>query len=440
MGGWKDESNRQSLSDAPYNYAVYPEGDLVFIDIDDRENAPEKVLTNTQGTFTVESPHGEHRWIRLPDDIPNIKREWGELRTDNQYVVGPGSRLTDCEDGCCTPENPGEYQVKNDREIQRVSKDDLEEWIGGFEKETDTEPTPSPNGEPLPEPDRDDIKIANHALSELQSDCTPFFKCLMDRLNGGRGDMVDSLTKEGGRIDRSRQDFITIEHLYGVFRHYGYEEQRAKELARAKYSEHVRENPFTKDGQSRKWKDRGREYRRMILRNAIRQFDESQFKKLMNKESNSRRHFNKYSELTYAHINFGLEILIYDWDIELAHGNASIYNLEYSREEIESAVTTTHMYQDIPPSPMGESECRFPTPKSVRELCSALDRNGEGTYKEALKRMRRNGEIKLACLEEGVDYRVYPFDLEDPKNAEWVKGGGERYEPMDKAKSERAIA
>jgi len=135
-GKWKDESNRQSLSDAPQNYAVFPEGDLVFIDLDDRENAPETLLKNTQGTFTVESPHGEHRWILAPDDVPNIKREWGELRTDNQYVVGPGSRLDDCTEECCSEDNPGIYEVKKDREILRVSKDELEEWIGGLDKET----------------------------------------------------------------------------------------------------------------------------------------------------------------------------------------------------------------------------------------------------------------------------------------------------------------
>lgn len=454
-GKWKDESNRQSLSDAPQNYAVFPEGDLTFVDIDNRENAPETLLKNTQGTFTVESPHGEHRWIRVPDDIPNIKREWGELRTDNQYVVGPGSSLTDCDEGCCTPENPGIYEKKNDREILRVSKKDLEEWIGGFEKETEpTETTPSPNGEPLPEPDRNDIKIAKHALSELQSDCTPLFKCLMDRLNGGRGDMEDELTKDG-EIDTSRQDFVTIEHLYGVFKHYGNEDPRAKELARAKYSEHVRENPFTKDGQSRKWKDRGRKYRSDMVKHAARAFDKSDFQRMLNKTSSTTIP-GRYGSIVRGVSLFSIDLLTGELDYppeEIHEFFLPQYGFAMSLGETEAVVAAAkehHPLYHCAPGPSSTEdtgvECEYPRKTDVLDFCMTLEEvykgypHDRGSFYDCLKNLQNEGRIKVACMKEGVDYRVYSFDCPDPNDAEWVRVNGEEYEPQNEPKGERAIA
>lgn len=426
IGEWKDEENRVSLSEAPQNYAVYPSGGLAFIDIDDEEKAPQQLLDRTEGTFTVDSPHGEHRWILVDEEIPNVRREWGELRATNQYVVGPGSILTECKHGCCTPDSPGKYTIQNDSDPQQFDKDELKEWIGGFERDTPDEENGEVNTDSLPEIDEGKLQYAEKVLKELQRESTPLFNCLMDRLNGGRGDMGDSLTKDGRKIDRSRSDFVTVGHLYGVLLNHGLSHERSKELARHTYTHYSRENPYTKDGQPRKWVTRGNEYRRMILRHAIRQFDETQFRRLLNRSNTTN--WGDYSDITYSFASFVIDWLIEGYDPELAQEVAGFYGLGIEVAELQ--VVQHHMYQGTPRGSTGGLQCEYPTPKSVREVCSALDRNGESTYRRVLKRSRKDGNLKLACLEEGVDYRVYPADCQDPPGAEWIRTDGEEYQPV----------
>lgn len=78
--------------------------------------------------FTVQSPHdGEHRYYAVSGTVRNVKPGWGEVRAENQYVVGPGSALTECKHGCCSPDSPGEYPVDRDLPVARIGVEDLPE-------------------------------------------------------------------------------------------------------------------------------------------------------------------------------------------------------------------------------------------------------------------------------------------------------------------------
>lgn len=49
--------------------------------------------------------------------------EWGEIRVNNQYTVGPGSQLYGCtKDWCenCDDPSGGYYSIQNDEPIARI--------------------------------------------------------------------------------------------------------------------------------------------------------------------------------------------------------------------------------------------------------------------------------------------------------------------------------
>jgi len=424
-------SQRVDLSDAPANYAIYPKGDLAFIDIDDRQKTPDKLLEETKNTFTDSSPHGTHRWVLIDGDAPNIKREWGEIRTENQYVVAPGSTLLNCKNGCCSDSNPGIYGIKQDAPIQEYQAEQIADYIGGF----DTGENVSDNIS-IPDIDEEKIAKAQNILKDLQLESIGFFNDLMDRLKGGRGKMGEMLNKEDSpAIDRSKADFVTLQHLYGVFRHYGEEEMESRKLAYQIYTHYSRENQYHTNGTPRKWLNRDTRYRQDMLKYAVNKLDQEKFSRLFNQNEDNRMERNEYSEITYGYVSFVIDYLIENYDKQTAIDLASIYGIQISPEDVDKMEgflsSIEHPCITIPPvdSGIGGSISEYPSPKLVREICTKIDRNTEDTYEKVLKKLRKQGQIKLACIKEGVDYRVYPPDREDPQDAEWIRYQGEKIEP-----------
>lgn len=151
-----DHSDPKNLSneipDGNYGICASLTDTLVLIDIDDhkegydadalayaREQLPE--------TLTFSSAHdGEGRLYHVPADdegrlpVKRLKDEfdkanvsavtWGEIRTENQYIVGAGSQLD--ADGCtkddctrCAEPDGGRYTILNDAPIATLPADDL---------------------------------------------------------------------------------------------------------------------------------------------------------------------------------------------------------------------------------------------------------------------------------------------------------------------------
>jgi len=429
------EHNRINGSQINQNYAVLAKGQLHFIDIDDREEAPDKLLNETVDTFSVSSPHGEHRWIVCKDVLPNKNPNWGEIRSENQYVVGPGSMLKDCDNDCCSTDNPGIYSVKNDAPIQEVSKDELSDWVGGFEKETVEGFSDSVGLDSLSE-GVDELQEAQEVLSKLKSNHRGFYNDVFDRLNGGRGNMGDALTvDEGSKIDTSQLDFVTLEHLYGIFKQYGYSHKESRSLTQILYSHFADANPYTKDGQLKKWNKRDNQYRRDMVDNAIYEFGENKFTRLLNQSTGKKGYLDEYSDITFNCILFAIDWLMCDEnDTELAKELAKSYNLVLD-DEMLSVVSKRDMYQDTPRGGVGD-ECPYPTLKSVRELCVDLDNKDESSIRKAMKTLRNEyGETKMACLVNGVDYRYYHEYQKDPLEAEHIRHNGKKYSNSDKTRA-----
>lgn len=101
-----------------YGVEVSQDDALVIVDVDDAAAAP---LERLPETLRSESPHdGEHRFYHVPGwretfrtrfGVENPHPSWGEIRSQDGYVVGPGCELTDCKHGCCTEDDPGEYDL-----------------------------------------------------------------------------------------------------------------------------------------------------------------------------------------------------------------------------------------------------------------------------------------------------------------------------------------
>jgi putative DNA primase/helicase len=136
------------------NYGIYSDADdLVVLDVDVHKEGAEEIADEPVGrlnhlgmTFTIQSPHtgadspGGHRFFRLEGDETaaelfkrvfgkkNPVPSWGEVISENKYVVGAGSQLDGCDkDWCdeCATADGGSYVVKHDTPIRSVKPDTL---------------------------------------------------------------------------------------------------------------------------------------------------------------------------------------------------------------------------------------------------------------------------------------------------------------------------
>lgn len=127
------------------------------MDVDDWKDTPEKIknLVSETHTFTVESPHSEgkegHYYFKCAGDMPNKQPDWGEIRSENCYVLGPGSVLESCNKSYhdCSLPGHGIYSIRQDRQIATIQRESLPIQDSG-------ETTPissSPNQKPAPSVD-----------------------------------------------------------------------------------------------------------------------------------------------------------------------------------------------------------------------------------------------------------------------------------------------
>lgn len=155
-----------------------------------------------------------------------------------------------------------------------------------------------------------------------------------------------------------------------------------------------------------------------------------------------RRH-EDYSSTTYDITRFAV-VALCSPQLYLTHAAAPKlaaflaqrgYDLDLDSEALREAIGALDprapMYKDTTPLTRSAgcvSHCDYPKKKDVVVFARKLDHeyNSEATYEEALRRLRRDGLAKLACLKEGVDYRYYDSGSSDPECAEYVQTEGEK--------------
>lgn len=123
---------------------------LLVIDIDDWDKTTDVIrdFLNKNPTLQVHSPHAtgmEGHWYYQIDEAPfsqkEIKGDWGEAK-HGMLVVTPGSEITECKHGCCTPESPGKYEFRHERSITHIDELPLSETQGETQS-SDWESQPS---------------------------------------------------------------------------------------------------------------------------------------------------------------------------------------------------------------------------------------------------------------------------------------------------------
>lgn len=227
---------RQSPDGVTGNYGIYAGDGLIGVDVDDYADSVESdalsAVDALPETFTVETPHtdGESGGHRLYCVTPGSEYEsavdacesvcsvlnpclsWGEIRVENQYVVGPGSILDGCDKewcGDCETDTGGRYVIAGDRPIASITADELASLLQN-------------NPEYASEPsEADDRQHSEHvSLAGIESTDTeyePVRDAPSAELIAEREEWVGEYL-DSGSSDRSRKDFAVCVTMaeYGV--------------------------------------------------------------------------------------------------------------------------------------------------------------------------------------------------------------------------------
>ncbi|WP_205628430.1 phage/plasmid primase, P4 family, partial [Haloprofundus marisrubri] len=185
------DHTRHEAHEVSGNYGIYAttEDRLICVDVDDYGDLDDKsgllALAELPATFEQKSPHGgTHRFYGVEEaedgrPIAEVFKEefdltkgnpgpsWGEVRAANQYVVGAGSQLDDCDkDWCdeCATEEGGRYTLNADREIATIEASQIVDVLRQdptYAPKEDEEPeTPAPSSS------ADNSEVLAFALTE----------------------------------------------------------------------------------------------------------------------------------------------------------------------------------------------------------------------------------------------------------------------------------
>lgn len=215
------------------NYGIYAGSGLIGVDVDDYTESADadglSAIDQLPATFTVETPHtdGESGGHRLYRVMPGTEYEsavdacesvcsvlnpcpsWGEIRVHNQYVVGPGSVLDDCDKDWCTEcetDAGGQYVISDDRPIASLTADDLASLLRRDQGEAeDNQPRAGRNAS-LP------VGIESTDVDYEPVRDAPSPESIVER-EAWVGEYLS-----GGSSDRSRKDFAVCVTMaeYGV--------------------------------------------------------------------------------------------------------------------------------------------------------------------------------------------------------------------------------
>jgi len=296
----------------------------------------------------------------------------------------------------------------------------------------------------LPSLDEELADVGEIILQTLRDEHPKAFISLMELLQGGTGG-YDDLLNGGDGIDRSQQELMALTRLHETVLYLGNEEDgRAEVITRSTFERYVRGHPTTTDQQVRKWLKRDSEddnYRENHLKDAIDACDQGKFNRFLNgdpREDEWRSWTGDYSDVTYSKVRLTLDLCtgklnpFFETVEDLRETVATFYEHDPNEEALRDLL-------DNPPAPVHgttpNSGCvspvDYPAPAEIAKVAKQLDErdNGLESYKEALRRLRRAGIVKLARM--GRQYVVYPAHLPDPPDSIWVKCNGEKSKPTE---------
>lgn len=296
----------------------------------------------------------------------------------------------------------------------------------------------------LPEYDEKLADVGEKVLRTLQREATPAFNSLSNLLRGKTGS-YDDLLLENGDIDRSLQELMALTRLYETVVFLADEEgDRAERITRSTFERYVRNHPITDDRHPRKWLARDEAYREDRFQRAICRCDRGKFNRFLNRDPRDRIEgqtwTGEYSHVTYSKIRLALDLRVgrlnafFETIEDLCDTAAAFYQHDPNEEALRDLLNT-----HVPPTTVRGTTPNegcvspedYPSPSEIVKTARQLDEgyNDKGSYEEALRRLRREGIVKLARV--GRRYVVYPARLPDPPDACFIKCDGKKYDPHE---------
>lgn len=429
-----------------------------------------------------ESPHGgRNRLIRVTDDayhrldsvstkidLDNDGEHEVELLTSG-HAIAPPSKVnhSDCRDGKagCPGDGTGKYElVKWNPDAEVMTKADAEELLNAL----DITPTPQAGQTAgsedsdwdIPDPDPARADEGEVVLRTLQKENAKAFSALIDLLCGRIGRWGEDLTNEG-EIDRSEQELLALTLLYqSAVELADMEAAQAREVTKATFEEYVSNNPYTEDGQLRKWITDREAYQNNRCRKAFSRSQE--FEMFLNVTAGDspdnvtgQPGADGYSDVTRAVVLFAvdylsgsLDLYVNDAPVEDLQELARTYGLYI---DVESVKTLLSLYPhssvlgtdppsgDVPPTD-------YPTSDAICEVARAVDTQSgeprsEDTYKTARSNLQQEGLLKQAYCpsrSNGERYVYYPSYEPDPDDARYVKTENEKRQVEEQSTTESA--
>lgn len=460
-----DHDDTRSLAEIRGNYTVHGGDGLVILDIDinDLDELPDWVRS-LPPTLIVGTVHGGyHRYYEVEngDGISNTETDWGSIRYDGWYAVGPGSTVDHedyCDDGKegCPGIGTDTYLIETDRPIATLSEGYLERLreICDSHDEANSGRSEEYGGEKLTLPDENVVQkaeryicldFARHSNQLAHSD-------LMDLLRGGTGSYDLRRENDPSSIDQSAADYYALDMLYGAFLHRGEDENEARRLALAVFRHYCRENPHDKTGNLRKWLRKGDGYLtgegvewKGQMDAVEEEFDRGKWDRWRRRKYEDGFDAQEHrpwadpgqdgdpSEITKDTVRAALRMLVLPVDPEDV---IQQYGLDSSFDPDPS------VGKCVPPSGSsspGDMDL-YPTASEVGWVAAKINPERQASYfEEVLKELSRETEniahAYCPSRPNGERHVYYPARLSDPSDARWVRTGGEEREPQIEGRS-----
>lgn len=305
-------------------------------------------------------------------------------------MVGPGSTLTECKHGCCTPGDPGRYEIANDRPIATITADELADVLqddpeydppnrnSGTETTTTstTTLTPAVGYEP------DAAAVMEQAVREFQTNMETTGRAFDNVMGLARGEYAEW----GHGDDRSDAELNLASYLFGILRFTG-DDENAPQRIYSFINESCKDQPTTDGWERRKWLERGERYRSNTIDAAIRTFNREWWDRWRLRKEDPYQHNGEYGEPMYRYVLW--------------------------------AVRSTF-----------EERPGYPSKDDVLNAAQGLNpERARRSHENVLKRLQRDREQVKAAPCGRTTWAYYPASEPDPPNASYVLLGGEQTDP-----------
>ena len=247
-----DHESREPCAIAD-SYGVMGGAGLLLVDVDDPQHLPE--AASLPPTFTVATPHGgEHLYYRAERDGLRERKDWGELRGERWYCIGPGTELESCEKNNhdCSRSGEGRYTIRDDRPIAWLDNETIDLLANCNSNETETEGVTTSSAS-VPSIDRLEAQRPTLSTQErerlkmaLRRDRT--LALLWDGRYRDAG-----FEKSDGGVDRSKAEYRLAARLR-FWLMYGLPGDIGERVATA-MTISAKRTPWTAGGERRKWAD-----------------------------------------------------------------------------------------------------------------------------------------------------------------------------------------